>query len=50
MRKEYNKLIRDRIPEIIATKRETVRIRVLSDEEYSAALERKLIEEISEYL
>ena len=50
MRKEYNKLIRDRIPEIIAATGKTAQIRVLSDEEYADALERKLTEEVSEYL
>ena len=50
MRKEYNKLIRDRIPEIIAATGKTAQIRVLSDEGYVAALERKLTEEVSEYL
>ena len=50
MRKEHNKLIRDRIPEIIAANGKTAQIRVLSDEEYSAALERKLTEEVAEYL
>lgn len=50
MRKEYNKLIRDRIPEIIAKTGNTAQIRVLSDEEYADALERKLTEEVSEYL
>lgn len=33
MRKEYNKLIRDRIPEMIAANGKTAQIRVLSDEE-----------------
>ena len=50
MRKEYNKLIRDRIPEMIAANGNTAQIRVLSDEEYADALERKLTEEVSEYL
>ena len=50
MRKDYNKLIRDRIPEIIAATGKTAQIRVLSDKGYVAALERKLTEEVSEYL
>ena len=50
MRKEYNKLVRDRIPEIIAANGKTAQIRVLSEEEYVAALEKKLIEEVGEYL
>ena len=48
--KEYHKLIRDRIPEIIAANGQTAEIRVLTDEEYAAALERKLTEEVAEYL
>lgn len=48
--KEYHKLIRDRIPEIISESGKTARIRVLTDEEYSDALEKKLTEEVSEYL
>lgn len=50
MKKEYYKLIRDRIPELIAANGQNANIRVLSDEEYAAALEKKLTEEIAEYL
>ena len=50
MRKEYNKLVRDRIPEIIAANGKPAQIRVLSEEEYVSALEKKLIEEVGEYL
>ena len=50
MKKEYMKLIRDRIPEIIEANGQTAHIRVLSEEEYVAALEKKLIEEVGEYL
>ena len=50
MTREYHKLIRDRIPEIITANGQNANIRVLSDEEYAAALEKKLTEEIGEYL
>ena len=46
---EYNKLIRDKIPEIIASKGGNAEIRVLSDEEYPSYLEAKLDEEVGEY-
>jgi len=46
----YNKLIRDRIPEIIAENGQTARVRVLTDEEYLAKLDEKLGEELAEYL
>ena len=50
MRKEYNKLIRDRIPEIIAADGQTAATRTLTDAEYADALEKKLQEEVAEYL
>ncbi len=46
----YNKLIRDRIPEIIAKNGQTARVRVLTDEEYLTKLDEKLGEELAEYL
>ena len=45
----YNKLVRDKIPEIMESKGEKPNIRILSDEEYIHALERKLDEEVGEY-
>ena len=45
----YNKLVRDKIPEIMESKGEKPIIRILSDEEYISALERKLDEEVGEY-
>ena len=47
---KYNKLIRDRIPEIIAKNGQSARVRVLTDEEYLAKLDEKLGEELAEYL
>lgn len=50
MRIEYKKLIRDRIPEIIAANGQTAATRTLTDAEYAAELEKKLKEEVAEYL
>ncbi len=46
----YNKLVRDRIPAIIEAAGERPSTRVLSCEEWGAALRAKLQEEVSEYL
>lgn len=46
----YNKLVRDKIPGIIEKNGGKCRLRILNDEEYLAALDRKLSEELSEYL
>ena len=48
MGKEYNKLVRDRIPEIIRQSGINCEIAVLSDAEYRIALRLKLIEEATE--
>ena len=45
----YNKLVRDRIPEIIEAQGETPSIRILEQEEYMQHLEAKLDEEVGEY-
>ncbi len=45
----YNKLVRDRIPEIIAAQGEKPKIRILDDSEYRLHLENKLDEEVREY-
>ncbi|MEE1078141.1 MAG: nucleoside triphosphate pyrophosphohydrolase [Agathobacter sp.] len=47
--KVYNKLVRDKIPEIIEEDGKNCKTRILSDEEYIAALEAKLNEEVAEY-
>ena len=46
---KYDKLIRDRIPEIIAAGGQTARVRKLTDDEYLEKLDRKLDEELAEY-
>ena len=47
--KTYNKLVRDRIPEIIAKNGQIAEVNVLSNEEYLLHLEMKLDEEVGEY-
>ena len=46
----YNKLVRDKIPEIIETNGEVPITRILNDEEYKKELEKKLYEEYQEVL
>ena len=46
----YNKLVRDRIPEIIAAQGEKPIFRVMDNREYTVGLEKKLEEEVAEYL
>ncbi len=50
MEQIYNKLVRDKIPEIIQSKNEKPITRILTDEEYKVELERKLNEEYQEVL
>ena len=45
----HNKLVRDRIPEIIKGSGKTCVTRLLPQEEYLAALDAKLTEELAEY-
>ncbi len=45
----HNKLVRDRIPEIIEKSGKTVYYRILNNEEYIEELDRKLNEECAEY-
>ena len=49
MIKKYNKLVRDRIPEIIETSGNTCVTEILSDEDYLKMLDAKLDEELAEY-
>ena len=49
MIKTYNKLVRDRIPEIIEAKGDKCKIDILSDEEYLKMIDAKLDEELEEY-
>lgn len=47
--KTYHKLVRDRIPEIIASDGKNCVCETLSDEDYLHLLDAKLTEELSEY-
>ena len=49
MLKKYDKLIRDKIPEIIEAQGKTCVTEVLSQEEYLQKLDEKLCEELAEY-
>jgi predicted house-cleaning noncanonical NTP pyrophosphatase (MazG superfamily) len=46
----YNKLVRDRIPEVISKSGKQSVTRILSDDEYKLELQKKLGEEIQEYI
>ncbi|WP_438317323.1 nucleoside triphosphate pyrophosphohydrolase [Sporosarcina sp. FA9] len=45
----YNKLVRDRIPEIIAKSDKRLTSRILSDDEYLIEINKKMHEELAEY-
>lgn len=49
MRTTYNKLVRDRIPEIIQASGKMCSTEILSDEEYQKQVDAKLDEELAEY-
>ena len=49
MVKVYNKLVRDRIPEIIEASGAECKIEILSDEKYLEMIDAKLDEELAEY-
>lgn len=46
----YNKLVRDKIPEIILNEGKDCRTRVLSPEEFRSAVDLKLAEELDEFI
>lgn len=48
--KQYNKLVRDNIPNIIQADGRAVNIRILNNEDYKKELNSKLKEELAEYL
>jgi len=50
MEKNFNKLVRDKIPEIIEANKEQVEFKILSDEEYLIELKKKLLEECNEVI
>lgn len=49
MIKKYNKLVRDRIPEIIEASGKSCVTEILSDEDYLRMIDAKLDEELAEY-
>lgn len=48
MKKTYNKLIRDKIPEIILSSGEKPKVKILGNRQYKEELKKKLIEEVRE--
>lgn len=50
MRKDYNKLVRDKMPSIIQSDGYGASYRILNDEEFIAALKAKIVEEADEVL
>ena len=48
--KKFEKLVRDRIPEIMVQNGQNPHIRILDEEEYQRELEKKLQEETEEYI
>ena len=47
--KKYNKVVRDKIPEIIEESGKKFNIKQLDDESFLAEIEKKLSEEVNEY-
>ena len=50
MRTVYNKLVRDKIPEIIESEGKIATVRKAEDKEYKLILQEKLVEEVNEFL
>ncbi len=50
MEREFNKLVRDNIPDIIANNGEESITRILEDDEYKVELYKKLLEEANEVI
>ncbi|MGN1269331.1 MAG: phosphoribosyl-ATP pyrophosphohydrolase [Clostridia bacterium] len=48
--KTYNKLVRDKIPDIIRAEGKLVKTKTLNEEDYRNELNKKLQEEVKEYL
>ena len=48
--KVYNKLVRDRIPEVIEKSGSTCEIEIVKGKEKQEVLEKKLLEEVNEYM
>ncbi|MGG6431515.1 phosphoribosyl-ATP pyrophosphohydrolase [Anoxybacillus sp. D401a] len=46
----YNKLVRDKIPQVIEKAGKTFTVRTLSNEEYRQELRKKAFEELEEYM
>lgn len=50
MKKDYNKLVRDRIPEIVQASGKNACIRKADEAEYKHLLRQKLLEEVNEFM
>ena len=50
MTKVYNKLVRDKIPEIISSQGKRCKVYVATKKEYEEKLQSKLVEEVEEFL
>lgn len=48
--KVYNKLVRDKIPDIIKSEGKYVKYKILNNEEYILQLNKKIVEEVNEYI